>query len=188
MASYDQIGPYTTGYWLVQKSGLSTLVDYAHLPAQGQGYQYYWIGNTPAQYSRFGDALGAFGLDIGAVEGAGSPYDLYGHLPYLRQTGYSVVGNPGGFNIIDGLVYGSIGVLGTRALGRAGAAAGGSAAARKAAKASTLTTAVKGAGAALATADFLGVAGKLSFWKGLGLVLAGTLILVFAGVNLRSLL
>ena len=63
VGSYGTIGSYTHGVWLVSQNGKAAIVDKAHLPAQGSGYEYYWLGATLSQaQSRLGDAMYKLGV------------------------------------------------------------------------------------------------------------------------------
>lgn len=55
---YGVIGGYGNGVWLVAKGGKGVIADRQHLPAQGTGYQYYYLGSTPDKANvRLFDAL-----------------------------------------------------------------------------------------------------------------------------------
>ena len=57
-SAYSSPGSYKTGVWLVSLNGKGAIVDRAHLPKQGTGYEYYWLGSTPGEaQGRLYDAL-----------------------------------------------------------------------------------------------------------------------------------
>ena len=48
-SAYSTPGNYKTGVWLVSLNGKAAIVDKAHLPPVGKGYEYYWLGSTPGE-------------------------------------------------------------------------------------------------------------------------------------------
>lgn len=63
MAAYQRIGRLRPGYYLIAKDGRASIVTPQHLPAQGQGFSYYWLGSNArgAEVSLLG-ALQKLGL------------------------------------------------------------------------------------------------------------------------------
>ena len=62
-SAYSSPGNHKTGVWLVSLNGKAAVVDKAHLPMQGKGYEYYWLGATRAEaYSRFFPAMARLGV------------------------------------------------------------------------------------------------------------------------------
>lgn len=201
-AAYSQIGPYKSGLWLVEKGGSSALVwGRTHLPAEGQGFRYYWLGSNYHQArERFGDGVGAFNFDVGNVQWSDQRW-----AEAIRKGVSSNVTNPGGFSVADALLYGAAGIAGTivaapvltagavesatagegaaagagggAAAGDAAAGGGGGAAAGGAAgkaASSTLTKDLAGAGAIAAVAAIV-----TGYGLRLGEIVAGGLLVLF---------
>jgi hypothetical protein len=114
-----------TGYWLVAKNGLGAVVNAAHLPAQGHGYQYYWLGATAGAANQVVD---------GAIEklDIANPSQAYVDVTKAVSSGYVPVtygSGTGGLSLAGLLAYGTLGILGAPALAGSGEAAAGEAAA-----------------------------------------------------------
>lgn len=194
LANYGSIGPYPkSGYWLVEKGGASALVRGDHLPKEGQGFRYYFLGSNEAKVKeRWQGAIGAFGFDVGNVQ--------YSKQTFTEAKGKGVssnVTNPGGFSFANALVYGAAGVGGVAlTAGRAAAAAGTDAAAGGAAGAegaaggaaggTAATAASKTLSSALGEAGLIGAAGLLVGAYGTRLleILAGGALILFALMTL----
>ncbi len=192
--SYDTIGKYTRGVWLIRAGdGQGAVVDRNHLPKEGTGFEYYWLGSNRNQAnSRILDAVSklkvntapGYSLDTGAAFS-------HGYVD-LQHPGAGLAG------LVEGLLHAGALAPALTPSGAAleGGAGAGAAAGAEGAAGAGLGGAVKKAvaGAAAATAlgttlnaDFLKVLGSLTFWKGIGLVLAGAVILIFAGIEFKGM-
>lgn len=197
--AYETIGNYTNGLWLVKQGGGLSLRNRSHLPPEGNGIQFYWLGNNVKQIrERFMDAtikLGFLGqvempspTEIAAVLTSGF-MDLVkaGDFP-LGPEGFPLVpigiGPPAGGAASGGAAAGE-GAAGGAAAGE-GAAAGGAGAAAGGAAKSVGEKAVK---AALGVAGALSISellGKVGLWKGIGLTIAGAVLILIGILNLAG--
>ncbi len=65
--SYSTPGPYTTGVWLIAQNGQAAIVDKTHVPKEGTGFSYYWLGaNYNQAIRRLGDAMTKLGISFDA--------------------------------------------------------------------------------------------------------------------------
>lgn len=189
--AYERIGPYPrAGYWLVAKGGASALVRGDHLPREGSGYRYYFLGSTKAKVrERWGKGIAAFGFDVGNVQYADQTFNEAAHKGVSAN-----VTNPGGFNLADALIYGAAGVLGTAALAPrlatgaevTAATGGGAAAGEGAAGGAATTAATKSLSSALGEAGLVAGIGVLVGAYGVRLleILAGGALVLFALMTL----
>src|SRR5215469_15705073 len=78
-APYSVVGNYRGGVWLVAQhsstqGNVAMVVDRAHLPKVGTGWQYYWLGSNQAQASsRILDALTALNFQSAAGQNLTTP-------------------------------------------------------------------------------------------------------------------
>lgn len=198
--AYETIGPYKQGVWLVAKGGHGAIVSPNHLPPEGTGFQYYWLGTSYQEAQvRLMDALSAldlhpglqppstystaiqqaFGGGVGTVEA--TPGGIIGAIDAALQGGVFITGPVDAASGDPALGSGS----GTAAAEGAGAGAGAKAATGGGAG-GVLSKAVQNAPSLLKAASITALFTDIGTWKGIGLILAGAVMIILASRQLLT--